>query len=71
MRFTDLIIHFFRSVFGSAAFLILLVFVVAANAENAAFDLIGPKVEVRVQRAGATLPIAEVPNQQIAGEPAE
>jgi hypothetical protein len=34
------------------------------HAENAAFDLIGPKVEVRVQRAGATLPIAEVPNLQ-------
>ena len=36
----------------------------AARADNAAFDLIGPKVEVRVQRAGATLPIAEVPNLQ-------
>jgi len=34
----------------------------AARADNAAFDLIGPKVEVRVQRAGATLPIAQVPN---------
>ncbi|MBZ5667496.1 MAG: hypothetical protein LAO30_23215 [Acidobacteriia bacterium] len=33
-------------------------------ADNAAFDLIGPKVEVRVQRAGVTLPIAEVPNLQ-------
>src|ERR1700758_427841 len=33
-------------------------------AETAAFDLIGPKVEVRVQRAGKTLPIAEVPNLQ-------
>jgi hypothetical protein len=36
----------------------------AASAENAAFDLIGPKIEVRVQRAGTTLPIAEVPNLQ-------
>ncbi|HWJ47149.1 MAG TPA: hypothetical protein VNS62_05825 [Candidatus Udaeobacter sp.] len=36
----------------------------AASAENAAFDLIGPKVEVRVQRGGKTLPIAEVPNLQ-------
>ncbi len=35
-----------------------------ACAENAAFDLIGPKVEVRVQRAGQTLPISEVPNLQ-------
>ena len=32
--------------------------------DNAAFDLIGPKVEVRVQRAGTTLPIAQVPNLQ-------
>jgi hypothetical protein len=36
----------------------------SVRADNAAFDLIGPKVEVRVQRAGATLPIAEVPNLQ-------
>jgi len=36
----------------------------AARADNAAFDLIGPKVDVRVQRAGVTLPIAEVPNLQ-------
>ena len=35
-----------------------------ARGENAAFDLIGPKVEVRVQRAGATLPIAQAPNLQ-------
>jgi hypothetical protein len=41
-----------------------LAFASAARAENAAFDLIGPKVEVRVQRAGTTLPIAEVPNLQ-------
>jgi hypothetical protein len=36
----------------------------AARADNAAFDLIGPKVDVKVQRAGLTLPIAEVPNLQ-------
>jgi hypothetical protein len=35
-----------------------------ALADTAAFDLIGPKVEVRVQREGKTLPIAEVPNLQ-------
>ena len=35
-----------------------------ASADNGAFDLIGPKVDVRVQRAGVTLPIAEVPNLQ-------
>jgi hypothetical protein len=43
---------------------LLLTFVGAARADNAAFDLIGPKVNVRVQRAGATLPIAQVPNLQ-------
>jgi hypothetical protein len=36
----------------------------AFAADNAAFDLIGPRVEVRVQRGGTTLPIAEVPNLQ-------
>ena len=35
-----------------------------ATADNAAFDLIGPKIDVRVQRVGVTLPIAEVPNLQ-------
>ena len=33
-------------------------------ADNARFDLVGPKVEVRVTRAGVTLPIAAVPNLQ-------
>ena len=64
MRFTGLISHSFRSISRSAAFLIPFVLTVAASAENAAFDLIGPNVEVRVQRAGTTLPIAEVPNLQ-------
>ena len=45
--------------------LVLFLFLAAAaRADNAAFDLIGPKVDVRVQRAGVTLPIAEVPNLQ-------
>jgi len=35
-----------------------------ARADNTAFDLVGPKVDVKVQRAGVTLPIAEVPNLQ-------
>jgi len=39
-------------------------FVVGARAETAPFDLTGPRIEVRVQRAGQTLPIAEVPNLQ-------
>jgi hypothetical protein len=33
-------------------------------ADGAAFDLTGPKVDVRVQRDGRTLPISEVPNLQ-------
>lgn len=32
--------------------------------QNSAFDLVGPKVEARVQHDGVTLPIAEVPNLQ-------
>ena len=35
-----------------------------ARATSASFDLIGPKVEVRVQRAGQTLPISQVPDLQ-------
>lgn len=37
---------------------------VVLHAEGAAFDLVGPKVDVRVQRGGQTLPIAQVPNLQ-------
>lgn len=44
--------------------LLLLPLVRASRADNAAFDLIGPKIEVRVQRDKTTLPIAEVPNLQ-------
>jgi hypothetical protein len=33
-----------------------------AHADAAPFDLAGPKVDVRVERAGTTLPIAAVPN---------
>ena len=35
-----------------------------ARADSASFDLIGPKVELRVQRAGQTLPISQVPDLQ-------
>jgi hypothetical protein len=48
--------------FGS--FAIVLTCVGVALGDNAAFDLVGPKVDVRVQRAGVTLPIAQVPNLQ-------
>ena len=33
-----------------------------AHADSAPFDLAGPKVDVRVERAGKTLPISSVPN---------
>lgn len=48
-------------------FLICLFLVLAqrvARADSASFDLIGPKVEVRVQRAGQTLSISQVPHLQ-------
>ncbi len=35
-----------------------------ARADAAAFDLVGPKIDVHVARAGVTLPIAQVPNLQ-------
>ena len=44
--------------------LFLLPLVCSSRADNAAFDLIGPKIQVRVQRDKTTLPIAEVPNLQ-------
>jgi hypothetical protein len=34
------------------------------HADNARFDLVGPKIEVRVTRGTVTLPIAQVPNLQ-------
>src|SRR5438876_6823204 len=43
---------------------LLLAFSGVSNAENAAFDLSGPKIQIKVQRAGNTLPMAEVPNLQ-------
>src|SRR5437879_6755777 len=44
-------------------FLALLALAGAARGENA-FDLTGPRVQVRVQRGKETLPVAEVPNLQ-------
>jgi hypothetical protein len=35
-----------------------------AFGDNAAFDLAGPKLEVKVVRAGKTLPISQIPNLQ-------
>src|ERR1035437_3514201 len=34
------------------------------GADNARFDLVGPRIDVRVTRGSSTLPIAEVPNLQ-------
>ena len=62
MRFSELI-KLFRHP-AVAAILLCFFLTSVSSADNAAFDLIGPKVEVRVQRAGVTLPIAEVPNLQ-------
>jgi hypothetical protein len=45
-------------------FLLALVVTLAAPAfaDSAPFDLAGPKVDVRVERAGKTLPVSQVPN---------
>ena len=40
------------------------IFACPALAQNARFDLAGPSIDVRVTRAGVTLPIASVPNLQ-------
>ena len=40
----------------------LLALAVSAQADSAAFDLSGPRVEVKVTRGGKTLPISEVAN---------
>ncbi|MCU1320548.1 MAG: hypothetical protein JWM43_197 [Acidobacteriaceae bacterium] len=34
------------------------------HADNARFDLVGPKIDIRVTRGSTTLPIAQVPNLQ-------
>jgi len=54
-----------RSYF-KVCFLLAVAFLLPGSvlAENAAFDLVGPKIDIRVERAGATRPIAEVPNLQ-------
>ncbi len=65
MRLTGPVQDFLRFRAWLFAFLtFLLILATGARADNAAFDLIGPKIDVRVQRSGTTLPIAEVPNLQ-------
>ncbi|MGH9718274.1 MAG: hypothetical protein ACRD4R_16315 [Candidatus Acidiferrales bacterium] len=52
-----------RSWLRSAILCVLLVFTCsAAFADTAGFDLIGPRIEMRVTRNGLTLPISEVAN---------
>lgn len=48
--------------FGLALILMSLFLPAVGRAQNLNFDLAGPSVDVRVQRAGKTLPIAEVAN---------
>ena len=64
MRFVGLVPGCFRFRFNACLIRFLLISLPlagAARAENAAFDLIGPKVEVRVQRAGkAAMSTAEL-----------
>lgn len=66
MRLNELISHLRRYQTAAVLFVFIGIFSAAypAAADNAAFDLIGPQIEVRVQRSGTTLPIAEVPNLQ-------
>src|SRR3984893_2210209 len=47
-----------------AALLVLLCRPSPLRADNAAFDLIGPRIEMKVTRGGKPLPIADVPNLQ-------
>jgi hypothetical protein len=53
----------FRSVPWHLA-IVLLALASSTQAGTAAFDLPGPRVEVRITRAGKTLPISQVPNLQ-------
>jgi hypothetical protein len=53
---------FCRVCFLQLAFIFL--FGSVLRADTAAFDLTGPKIEIRVTRAGKTLPIDSVPNLQ-------
>ncbi len=48
----------------ASALLALLLLPASARADNAAFDLAGPRIDMKVTRAGKPLPISEVPNLQ-------
>ncbi len=49
---------------SSFSALVVLFSVVPLFAASAPFDLSGPRIEIRITRAGKTLPIAQVPNLQ-------
>jgi hypothetical protein len=48
----------------SAALLALLLRPTSARADDAAFDLLGPRIDMKVTRGGKPLPISKVPNLQ-------
>src|ERR1700688_3442652 len=48
----------------ASALLALLLLPPSGRADNAAFDLAGPRIDMKVTRAGKPLPISEVPNLQ-------
>ncbi|MGH9617484.1 MAG: hypothetical protein ACRD28_12150, partial [Acidobacteriaceae bacterium] len=55
-----------RKWFGSglSVFSVLLLIPSFASAATAPFDLPGPRLEIRITRAGKSLPISQVPNLQ-------
>jgi hypothetical protein len=61
---TGFTLQLLRRAIGALLLSIPFIFASVLHADTAAFDLIGPKVEVRVQRERVTLPIAQVPNLQ-------
>ena len=48
----------------ASSLLVLILLPASARADNAAFDLAGPRIDMKVTRAGKPLPISEVPNLQ-------
>ena len=48
----------------ASALLALLLLPASGRTDNAAFDLAGPRIDMKVTRAGKPLPISEVPNLQ-------
>ncbi|HSY13001.1 MAG TPA: hypothetical protein VK976_12495 [Verrucomicrobiae bacterium] len=55
----------FRSALARVLFVVFLLLPGAILADTAAFDLPGPRVEVRVSRGNKELPIGDVPNLQV------